>query len=249
MSTSVLETLIHLSKVDASLARIFADKQKLEQTLVAKEAELKKLLQDKDTKAKVTAQKKSNYLVEEKSIKEEQAKLVERRKALDTLGNYKLQQAALREIEFATRQLSTRDDGLLKMIEEADAVDDIHKKADVLHQEASASLLKLRKETEENLALLEVRRSERAAERGTLLPKVLPTNLQIYERTKSKFPGDAMVAVAANSSCGGCSIQVAAQLMVHIHQGDSLVKCRGCGRILYLDPKKVDEAAAASATK
>jgi predicted nucleic acid-binding Zn-ribbon protein len=247
MSTSVLETLIHLSKVDASLARIFADKTKLEQILAAKEAELKKLLLDKDAKTKVAAQKKSNYLVEEKSIKEEQAKLVERRRALDTLGNYKLQQAALREIEYATRQLGARDDGLLKLIEESDAANDVLRKAEVAYEEASAALTNLRKETEENLILLETRRSEKVSERAGILPRVLPANLQIYERTKMKYPGDAMVAVAANSSCGGCFIQVAAQLMVHIHQGDSLVKCRGCGRILYLDPKKVEEAAAAAA--
>jgi predicted nucleic acid-binding Zn-ribbon protein len=246
MGTSVLETLIHLSKVDHSLARIFADKTKLEQILTAKETELKKLLLDKDAKAKTAAQKKSNYLAEEKSIKEEQAKLVERRRALDTLGNYKLQQAALREIEYATRQLSARDDGLLKLIEESDAANDVLRKAETTYEEAAAALATLRKDTEENLALLESRRSERIAERAGIIPKVLPANLQVYDRTKTKYPGDAMVAVAANSSCGGCFIQVAAQLMVHIHQGDSLVKCRGCGRILYLDPKKVEEPVAAA---
>ena len=241
MSESLLSNLITLSKIDAAMARIFAEKKATETALSNKEAELKKALADKASKQKIAEDRRKKYNAEDVFIKDEQAKIVERKKALNTLHSYKLQQAATREIDYNSRQLKVREDGLLKLLEEAEqaekALTASTEKLEALQKELEAA----RKDSAESLVLLEKRRSERAAEREAVLPSVLPAILQQYDRIKSRFPVDPMVAVS-NNSCSGCHIQVAAQLMVQIHKGDSMVRCRGCGRILYLDPATASQA-------
>ena len=58
-------------------------------------------------------------------------------------------------------------------------------------------------------------------------------NLAVYERIKERYPMDPAIKVH-EGRCDGCGQQVVPQMMLHLEQGQSLVKCRGCGRILFL---------------
>jgi predicted nucleic acid-binding Zn-ribbon protein len=243
MPTSALETLIELSKIDIALARIHAEKKQIEQALTQKETTLKRLTSEVAALSKSASERRARYLAEDKAIKEEKEKIEERKKALNTLHNYKLQQAAIREIEYQGRQLKVREDTLLKLLDDADQSEAAFKKADQQLTTLKDDCSKLRAESGEGLAALEKRRVEQVRAREAALPKVLPANLQQYDRVRARFPENPMVPIT-NGSCSGCYIQVAAQLMVNVHKGDALVKCRGCGRFIYLDPASSDVAAA-----
>ncbi len=232
--SSTLATLIELSKVDTALARIFVQKKQLETKLAEREAVLKRAQTERNGLAKLTDERRTRYNTEDKTIKEEHEKIGERRKVLNTLHNYKLQQAAIREIDYNVRQLKVREDLLLKMLDEADQAEAALKKSEAQLATIQAEVELLRSDSAENLVALESQRTEKSKARDTILPKVLPANLQQYDRVKNRYPADPMVPVN-NGSCSGCYIQVAAQLMVNVHKGDSVVKCRGCGRFIYLD--------------
>jgi predicted nucleic acid-binding Zn-ribbon protein len=243
MPTSALETLIELSKIDIALARIHAEKKQIEQALTQKETSLKRLIAEVAALSKSASDRRARYLAEDKSIKEEKEKIEERKKALNTLHNYKLQQAAIREIEYQGRQLKVREDTLLKLLDEADQSEAAFKKSDQQLTALKEEYAKLRADSGEGLAALEKRRSEKMKAREVALPTVLAANLQQYDRIRARFPENPMVPIT-NGSCSGCYIQVAAQLMVNVHKGDSLVKCRGCGRFIYLDPASSEGVAA-----
>src|SRR5262245_34490605 len=117
---SLLAKLIELSKIDVAIARIKAEKKTLETDLLALHSSIKKEEQEKAQKQKVYDDKNGRYQKEEKRLRDEGDKLVQRRKALTTLNNYKLQQSAEKEIEHASRQITSQEEALLTTLEEVE---------------------------------------------------------------------------------------------------------------------------------
>ncbi|RIL12118.1 MAG: hypothetical protein DCC75_00990, partial [Proteobacteria bacterium] len=116
----LIQILLRLSKIDTSIARIAAEKREIQTAIAADQALLKKTHTDFTAKSKAFQEEQSRCNKEEKSLKEEREKLVQRRKALASLNNYKLQQAAEREIEHASRQLGIREEALLKVLDQVE---------------------------------------------------------------------------------------------------------------------------------
>lgn len=57
-----------------------------------------------------------------------------------------------------------------------------------------------------------------------------------YRRVIKQRTSDAMAAVDG-SACTGCYVEVTAQMMNDLINGDKLLFCRSCGRVLYLADK------------
>ena len=231
--SKLMPVLIKLSEVDSALARLLAKHKQLDQQqeeekqafdLMKREYEDKKLDADK---------KRAKYHEEEKRISEENGKLVERRKVLSSFTNYKVQQSAQKEIEMTAKQLNAQEEKLLESLEEVEALE---KEVEGLKEQYEAADTKLKEFIEsaegEIDSILE-RSKEKEAERAELAGSVDPTNLTMYDRIKKKHPVDPLVPVR-DGKCGGCFMQVGPQMIVQLGRADSLVKCRGCGRILHL---------------
>lgn len=229
-----LSDLIVIGKLDGTLAGIKAERLKLEGSLSSKQAAVKKAEQDLKARTKVHEEKRARQSKDEKLLKEESQKLVDRRKALSTLNNYKLQEKAAHEIELASKQLNTREEVLLKEMEEVERLAKDIAKAKELLDTNSEELEKLKTESHEIFVSLEERQSRHVAEREKQAVEIPEQMLKTYERIKDKFPMDAIVPVK-NNSCCGCHMQTPAQIMVQIARGDEIVRCRGCGRILYIE--------------
>ncbi len=230
----LLATVLLLGKEDGALARIFAERKKLENDLAAKRALVKKGEDETLVRTRYIAEKKFHWTRDDKALKEERDKLVLRRKNLSGLGNYKTQQAASREIEHSSRELDAREEVLITAMNEIEAIEakdiELKKKLDILKSE----LVELEKESALTIENLDVRQKIHSEERQKLAVKVDNANLITYNRIKEKFPMDPAVPVK-NGNCAGCFMQVVPQLIVQIGRGDSLIKCRGCGRILYME--------------
>lgn len=233
-TATLIGHLRQLSKVDGALARAFAERKKLEKELQEQALQLKKLEGERALKKKAFEEKRAAYLKEEKLLKEERDKISTRRKSLANLGAYKLQQAAEREIDFAAQQLEAKEEQTLIIIEEAEKAEQAFKASEEAVAQAAKNHETSSREIRETLAALEARTAEKSVERSSIVGNIDTKNLSIYERVREKFPGDAMVPVT-KGSCPGCFIQVAPQLLVEISRGESLVKCRGCGRIIYVE--------------
>ncbi|MCO6431670.1 MAG: hypothetical protein J5J00_12490 [Deltaproteobacteria bacterium] len=234
---TLLEQLIKLSKVDSSLAGIFAEKKRMEKTLAELASEFKKADQERQGKKKTYEEKKNRYQKEEKRLRDEQEKLVSRRKALTTLNNYKLQQAAEKEIEHASRQLGNQEEVLLGTLEEVDSLSSEVDKLDKEVQSFKERYSLLVGEQKETLVNLEQREQELQEQRLALVSGIDARSLGLYDKVRERFPMDA-VAALKDSSCSGCYMQVGPQVVVQISRGDSLVRCPGCGRIVYLETEQ-----------
>lgn len=231
-SSFSISNILTLSKVDSSIARNVADSRKLELELDKKTTELKELsfkLTQSEHNFKSLKQK---YTKEEKLLQEEQDKLVNRRKALSTLGSSKAMQAGTREIEAAQKQLSMREEHLIESMIE---VDDAEKEFNQIEEQISAlneEVLSLKKDIDAQLATYAERIKEKEKERAGLVSDVEPDILNKYGVIHQKYPIDPVVPIQ-DKLCGGCYVKLTPQIYVRISRGE-FVQCPGCARILYL---------------
>ena len=233
----LLSNLILISKIDSNLARIAAERKKIEIELAQKQAQRRKAENDHAALADVLADKKKRYEKEEKRIKEEREKLVERRKALSSLSNYKLQQSAVKEIEHSAKDIDVWEGGILSLVDEADQVSiELGKLAQVLEQ-AHAAFVLAEKEANETFTNFERRIAEYQQQREQLSPQLDPVALSTYQKVMERYPSNAVVPLNKDA-CTGCFMALGPQVKVQILRGDSLVKCRSCGRIVYIEESK-----------
>ena len=73
------------------------------------------------------------------------------------------------------------------------------------------------------------------AERQALTVQIDAASLKLYERVHEKYMMDPVIPLKGNT-CTGCFMQVGPQVHVTLSKGDALVRCPGCGRIVYLAP-------------
>jgi predicted nucleic acid-binding Zn-ribbon protein len=228
----LIEKLKELAQIDTSLAGILAERKKLSAHLEREEEIVSRLKRDASAKKGLTLEKKKHYEREEKALRNEQLKLVERRKALTTLQNYKLQQAANREIDQAAKEHSVREENLLGML---DSLDSYEKQAQEIVSELGKFEERLKSNKQETTQVFEdydQRESELHAKRQQLTEELEQQSLSLYERVRKSHPMGP-IAEVKNNICSGCFMQIIPQMLIEISRGNTLVLCRGCNRILY----------------
>ncbi len=231
-----LQNLIALGKVDISLAKILFEKKQLTEKFAKKTTELRQAENALAGKMRTYNERKARFDKEETAIREERDKLVARRKALASLNNYKVQQAAEKEIEHANRQLAVREDSLLASLQELET--SISENAEL--EQAVSQFAGERSEIESEIKSvypgLEAQEKELKKEREEIIRLILPAYMHTYERIRIQHSGNPVVAAdSEHKSCSACHIQIRPQVMVELHKGERIVNCPGCGRILYLE--------------
>ncbi|MCB0334609.1 MAG: hypothetical protein KDD55_13985, partial [Bdellovibrionales bacterium] len=229
----LLKQLIELSDVDTSLARIFARRKELETQLADKLIDIQHIDKNYEEKSILASHERETFRREEKRLKEENEKLIGRRKALDSFSDYKSQQAAQKEIEQTSRQLGAQEEKLVATLDSLDALE-----AEVAALKESldttkAEYEKFEEDAKGELVTLEERGAEKQSARDSIAQNVGSRDLITYDRIKNRFPMDPVVALEGQA-CGGCHMELGPQVMVQVIRAESLVKCRGCGRFLYM---------------
>jgi len=229
-----LSNLVALSKLDNSLALIKSERTQLASALEQQEKQLHDLKVSSENAEVKFSTEQEKYQKEEKRIREESQKLVERRKALQTFSNYKVQQAAQKEIEQSAKQLGLQEEKLIAQLDLIASLEEDAKQKKELFTSAVEKLEEAKKEAEETFATLEQREVDKLKERDELVPQIPEEQIAVYRQVSIRFVGDSMVPLN-DGVCSGCFVQVGPQMMVQISRGGELTKCRSCGRILYIE--------------
>lgn len=79
-------------------------------------------------------------------------------------------------------------------------------------------------------------------DREAAIKRVPEESLRLYEQSRVRHPGDAIVEVR-NMSCGGCHFALLPNRLVEVHQGEKLVRCDHCGRLLSEDKTREEVTA------
>ena len=234
---SLLERFRTLAAIDANLARLNIERKKIELDLKTSTAEAAKALQECGPAEKHLSERRLRYQKEERAIRDESERLKDRRKSLTSLGTYKLQQAAEREIEAAAHQLKAREDLLLNMLEELEAVEKKYNDLKTRSQELQKRATDLRAEAQDMVAANDARSQDELKARDSVVATLEKEPLSIYQRVRERYPSDPMVPLKSGNSCSACFMQLGPQVLVLFARGETLVKCAGCGRLVYPVPE------------
>jgi len=233
-NTPLLPLIIDISKLDVQIATLQAQLKQIENERKNRTQAISALDLKREARSKLLAEKKSLSSREEKGIKVERDRINERRRALSTLNNYKLQQAAEREIDFVSKQIGQREELLLGLMREIEVLDKDTKEIESSIAGQRGELDAFETASQETTQGVQARLQELQAER-TKRAQLVGNNqvLTLYSRVATKFPSDPVVDVVNRDGCSGCHMKLGPQVVVQIARGD-VVKCIGCGRILKL---------------
>lgn len=244
MSRSLVSIVQELAQLDATIARAAADKKKLDAELIAQKELLTKIHRDATAKIKLFEERRTAHQKEERSLKEEREKISERRKGLGSHNNYKVQQAAEKELDYLARQVNLKEEALIKGLSDIEALEKDatawREKFDV----AKANYEKVQKEIAETFPVLDERTQRATTARQELIHPIDKARLTLYERARSRFPTDPVVLVNEQQSCTGCFMNVGPQVVQQVLKGDTLVKCPGCNRVLFISDTALEASQA-----
>lgn len=229
----LLLTLAQLSEVDGRIAGVLAERKRVEEALRTKQAEVAELTRVTEDRSIRANERKKLYERGAQYVRVEQQKLIDRRKALSSVGDYKTQMAAEREIEHASKQLGAHEEKLIEVLQQVENFEKDEQQAQEALTAATDACRVLEEDKSETIKSFEERLDRHNAERAELIATIDRAVLNTYDRVRSKYPVDAVVPVV-DHACGGCFMEIGPQVVVDIGRGQSLVRCRGCGRILYI---------------
>jgi predicted nucleic acid-binding Zn-ribbon protein len=233
-SPPVLPTLIELSKIDTLIFGIEVQRKKILDEVATRKQALAAQEGKRAVRVKLLEEKRAACSKEEKAVKNERDRVNERRRSIGTLNNYKVQQAAEREIDFVAKQIGKREEMVLAMMRDVEILEKDVAEFDTVVSGLQGEVSALEKDATEALADFEQRLNEYKPQRAELAKSIASNPaLTVYSRIQARFPQNPVAEVMNRDTCSGCHIKLGPQAVVQIARGD-VVKCPGCGRILSL---------------
>lgn len=229
-----IKKLIELQKIDGEI-------YELKVTLREKPAALSEVqarFEDKKAGLKALEEKLKEVQVKrstlEGDLKTKEAAITKANNDLSAIKTNKEYTAKISEIEGIKADKSIIEEKILVSFDEADGV-----KAEV--EKEKAHLAEEEKKYQAEKAAVEAAVKEIEArvkvlenQRGQIVPDIDANILQRYEKILGNKAGLAIVPVKGNS-CGGCYMNVPAQVINEIQMHDKFIACEMCTRILYLE--------------
>lgn len=229
-----IKKLVDLQTFDVE---IFNLKRELEEKpAYLKEAQEK--FETKKANLKVITENLKNVQVQrnagEVELKAKEDDIAKANSQLSLLKTNKEYQAKLSEIEHLKADKSIIEERILLSYDEYDRMSKQAEKEKGLLAEEEKKYLAEKKEIDDSIKVLQERLADLQNKRGQLTPGVDKKLLARYERILANKEGVAIVPIKRDS-CGGCYMNVPAQVVNQIKMHDQLVSCEMCTRILYLE--------------
>lgn len=168
---------------------------------------------------------------DENRLRDEEAKIIERRKQLTALGGAKSAKLVERELDIATRVLESLEKTAMEAIQESERVGgelkDLQERVHTLELEFE----NLTQSSEQELGEIEKKLESLNDERQSSSTKLDDRLRNLYNKVNTRYPGEA-VAVAKSGACRSCYRALPAQTFNQVMAGNLLIQCPGCSRIL-----------------
>jgi uncharacterized protein len=229
-----IENLLKLQDVDKEIRRLQDEIAQLPKRIAAIEQQLagtKSQLEKAQTAVKADEASRRKY---ESTISDLRGKISKYRdQSLDVKTNDQYK-ALLHEIQFAEKEIGATEDKILELMLNADTRDKEVKAAQVELKAETAEIEKEKEQARQVTAKDEGLLIEFRAKRDQLRTGVNEDLLRQYERV-SKFRGSG-IAEVRDQKCMGCQVLLRPQTYNDVRNGNSIVYCDSCQRVLYLNP-------------
>jgi predicted nucleic acid-binding Zn-ribbon protein len=238
--------IIALAELDKSALSVLSRQVSIKDTLNKKT----KALQEARARLQLAERELEGALadqgVHEERIKDEERKIIDRRKQLTALGGTKGAKMVERELDLSTRAIQGLEERALKAMELVEQRTGTVSTARAGVEQLERDFAEQTPQLESELREIEARFTQLQGKRSEVASQVEPSVFRLYERIKGKYPADAAV-IASNNTCQGCHRSLPANLYqqvlllpetaYRVGQGNnhSPVQCPGCNRILAPD--------------
>jgi uncharacterized protein len=170
----------------------------------------------------------------EASIKDLQGKISKYRdQSLDVKTNDQYK-ALLHEIQFAEQEIRLNEDRILEVMVNVDAREKDVKAAEAELKAGTAEIEKEKEEARKVTAEDQRKLAEWNAKRDALRHGISEDTLRQYERV-AKFRGSGLAEVR-EQKCMGCQVMLRPQTYNEVKNGEKVMACESCQRIVYYNP-------------
>lgn len=150
-----------------------------------------------------------------------------------SVANAKELESIQHEVTNLKRRISDREDELLALMEQREAVEVATRQAETSSTELRAEVDRVAAEASDETARIAVELESARASRATLAGAIAPELLDLYEdlRTQKKGVG---AAALVDGVCQGCHEQLSAVELDKLKHAEGIRRCEYCRRILVL---------------
>jgi predicted nucleic acid-binding Zn-ribbon protein len=229
-----LIVLINLQKIETekeSIQKALSAIPEKSDALDAEVIEFEKKLTDETA---VLDELKKEYRSHELAVRENFSKITKSKERLNAIKTNKEYQAMLKEIEDIETKNSEIEDVMMGYLEQIETkekyVAAVRKEGIQLRDRITKEKEKIHKEQVEGGKKL----SQLESQSESLSKRADPDMLYKYKKVKNRVFGSVIVPVV-NAVCGGCNMNIPAQLYNELYRFDTLRFCPFCYRMIYVD--------------
>ena len=209
-------------KILAEIPEMLREKRSEYETLLGEKNSLELLYNEAMTDMTKTAAENADY----------KTKLVSAQKKLNQVQNKKEYEAALKEMDNLTKNISDTDSAIKILNERAeDLKGAMAEKAETCLRSEEAYLREKDEKEEENKELFE-ELNYLKKEREIFASAMKKSLLSTYERVRSAR-NNLAIAPINNETCTGCYMKIPPQLAVEVKKEKEIFQCPYCQRFLY----------------
>jgi predicted nucleic acid-binding Zn-ribbon protein len=229
-----IEKLLELQIADKEIRRLRDEVAALpkrvaviEQKLAGTKAHLEKVR----TAAKADEANRKKF---EANIKDLQGKISKYRdQSLDVKTNDQYK-ALLHEIQFAEQEIRLNEDRILEVMVNVDAREKDVKAAEAELKAETAEIETEKEDARKVTAEDQTKLAEWNAKRDALRHEISEDTLRQYDRV-AKFRGSGLAEVR-EQKCMGCQVMLRPQTYNEVKNGEKIMVCESCQRIVYYNP-------------
>lgn len=191
-----------------------------------------------ETTEKKLEENQKTQKLKELDIKVNKEKIDKYKNQLLSIQTNKEYKALNSEVNHLEAKNTKIDDDLIDLMEE-EANIRVQKQKDLAVQQKAAAELKANeeklrlkiKEVEKEIAEIRAQRNEMASQ--------LPHSMVKRYAALIKNKGRKAVVFNDNGTCSGCHYMIRPQQLIEINDGDHVVNCESCGRMLVFKPENI----------
>lgn len=229
-----LRALLELQKTDQDLHELEQYKVDIPnqlETMETVQSEAETRLTDQETKVADIDKNRRQY---ERDLQAAQEQIKKYQGQLYSVKTNKEYDALQAEIQAQKNRISELEDAILQLISDAEteqeALETIRGETESLIERFSEERTTL----QSRLSAVDEDVAVKMDERKRMATRVENPVLKVYDRIRRNLRGMTVVPVK-KGACSGCFHVIPLQVVMQIRQGQRLVSCESCGRILILE--------------
>jgi len=234
--TNQMKILTELQAVDSRIDRYREKQEKLPAQLAAAErrvASAEEALKEAKDRVKEQEAGRKKLELDVEGMRSEVDKLNQQLLQVKTNKEY---QALQKEIETHSKKIFAHEDDVLEMMETIEQLQNEAKEAQKELEESVRDLDDQREEIQKELKQVETAVADDVVRREEIANRVDGALLARYEKVRSGKGGIGIAkADLEEATCTMCHMDIRPQLLTELKQGDRVVICETCSRLLYTD--------------